>query len=205
MENNEDAILQFWQWFVQNEAIIKDCVENVHSEDREYVVDQMNECILALGMLTWDLGINEDNKWFLLLSPNGNSDMLKVSQKIIDFAPDHNAWIFHASKPAKNWNRQFSIYDQYMDIVEIDASDWYYVILEDEDEKFELILEAKNISQLDSEEAETAAEQFVIHEIGEELRINHLSTVSIVESVESEFESWKASVSELKGHLEEII
>ena len=206
MAFNEENILGFWQWFVKNEKTIKECIENEDSNQREYVVEQMNEHILSHGVLTWDIGLNDDDGWFMTLSPNGNSDMLEVSQKIMDYSPDHMGWLFHSSKPAKNWNRQFTVYDSYMDEQLIDASDWHYVIFDDTDDgKLELILEAKNIPQLDPEDAESAAEKFVIQEISEATRIIQISTIEIVHTLDSEYESSKALVSELKDHLSEII
>ena len=203
MKINEDSILHFWRWFIKTENTIKECIENDHSIHRDTIVEQMNEHVLNLGVLTWDIGLNDDDNWFFMLSPNGNPDMLKVSQKIMDFAPEHMSWLFHSSKPAKNWNRQFSIYDTNMDEQFVDASEWQYIIFDD-DAKFELIIEAKNISQLDPEESETAAEQFVIQEIGEATRILQISTITIVDAIESDFQSSKESVSELKDHLSEV-
>ena len=142
-------------------------MENVNSEHREFVVDQMNEQILTIGILTWDIGQGDDNSWFLTLSPNGNEEMLLVSNKIMDEAPQHLNWQFNACKPAKNWNRKFTVYDSYMDEQYIDASEWQYVVFEAKDGKLELVIEANNIPQTDTELAETAAEQFVIREIGE--------------------------------------
>ncbi|MCJ8288847.1 MAG: hypothetical protein HRT58_05485 [Crocinitomicaceae bacterium] len=204
MELNDDNILRFWQWFVKNENTIKECIENEDSGQKEYVVEQMNEQILSLGVLTWDVGLNDDEKWFLMLSPNGNREMFEVSQKIMDAAPEHMAWLFYSSKPAKEWNRQFTIYDDYMDEQFIDATPWNYIVFEEDDGKLELIIEAKNILQLDSDSANAAAEQFVIQEIGEATRILLISSVVIMHTLESEYESSKAPVLELKEHLEEI-
>ena len=204
MELSDDKILEFWQWFVQNENIIKECIENEASLQRKYVVEQLNEHILGLGMLTWDIGLNDEDNWFLMLSPNGKLEMLKVSQNIIDEAPRHMSWLFYASKPAKDWNRKFSVYDDYMDERFIDASPWNYIVFEEEDGTLELIIEAKNLSQLDDEVIETAAEQFVIQEVGEASRILMISTISIMHTLEVEYQSSKAPVAELKEHLEEI-
>lgn len=205
MELNDDNILKFWQWFVKNEKTIKECIENENSSHREYVVEQMNEHILSMGVLTWDIGLNDDENWFLTLSPNGNKDMLKVSQKIMVDAPEHMDWLFHSSKPAKNWNRQFTIYDDYMDEVFIDASQWHYLLFEDDDGKLELVLEAKNIAQLDAEIVEAAADQFIIQEVGELPWMLHISSVVAVHTLESEHESTKTPVTELKEHLMEIL
>ena len=204
MEMNDDNIIRFWQWFVKNESTIKECIENDRSEHRQYVVDQMNEHILNLGVLTWDIGLNDDENWFLTLSPNGNQDMLKVSQRIIADAPEHMDWLFYASKPAKNWNRKFTIYDNALDEAFIDASQWHYVVFEEEDGTLELVLEGQNITHLDPEVAETAAEQFVIQELGEVTWILRISSIVIVPVLESEYEATKTPVSELKEHLSEI-
>ena len=59
------------------------------------------------------------------------------------------------------------MYDDYLDEQLVDASNWHYLIFEDGDGKLALVLEAGNVMHLDQELAETAAEKFVIHEIGE--------------------------------------
>jgi hypothetical protein len=205
MELNDDTILGFWQWFVKNERTIKECIENDNSVHREFVVEQLNERILSFGMLTWDIGLNEDENWFLALSPNGNKDILKISQSIMAEAPEHMDWLFYSSKPAKNWNRQFSVYDDYLDEQLVDASNWHYLIFEDGDGKLALVLEAGNVMHLDQELAETAAEKFVIHEIGELHRIQFIGSVEIVAELESEHAAEKTPVADLKEHLLEII
>jgi hypothetical protein len=205
MEFNDDNILRFWQWFVKNENTIKECVENTSSKSKEYVVEQMNEHILGQGVLTWDIGLNDSKEWFLMLSPNGDSDMLKVSERIIGEAPEHMNWQFHASKPAKIWDRQFMVYDDYMDELFIDASDWHFITFEEEDGKLDLVIEAKNISHLNPELAESASEQFVIQEIGEANSIIYFSSVVVVSNLESEDQSLKSPVSELNAFVKEYI
>jgi len=201
MELEDGNIHKFWQWFVKSEKVIKECIENENARQREFVVDQMNEQILGLGVFTWDIGLNEDERWFLTLSSNGNPDMLELSQEIMAVAPKHMDWLFYAGKPARKWNRQFTIYDDYMDEQFIDASQWHFLIFEDEDGMIELVIEAKNLPHLDPETAESAAEQFVVHEIGERTRILYISSIVIVPGLESEDESSKIPVAELKEHL----
>jgi len=205
MELDDGNIQRFWQWFVKNEKVIKECIENQDVKQREFVVEQMNEQILGLGIFMWDVGLNEEECWFLTLSPNGNPDMLKLSQEIMAVAPEYMDWLFYAGKPAKKWNRQFTIYDDYMDEQFIDASQWHFLVFEDEDGKVELVLEAKNISHLDFETAETAAEHFVVHEIGERIRILHISSIVIVPELESEDQSLKIPITELMTHVAKII
>jgi len=203
MESNEDKIMKFWRWFVKSEKLIKDCIENESSTDREYVVDQLNEHILNIGTFAWDIGLNEDNFWFLTISPNGDRDLFEISQEIMGLAPTHLDWSFYSSKPAKNWDRKFSVYNDYLDVVEVDASPWNYICFEEDDGRIELIIEAKNIQNLDSETALSAANQFVTNEIGEELKIQRIASVEIVQLFESEYQDTKYPISELKDHMEE--
>lgn len=203
MNLNEEKILKFWQWFVKNEGTIKNCIENESSADREVVVDQLNEHILSIGTLTWDIGLDDTNSWFLTVSPNGDKDLFKVTKEIMSYAPDHMNWVFYSSKPAKIWDRTFGVYNTDFDVVDIDASYWHYIAFEEEDGRLELIIEARNIIHLDYETALTAANQFVIHEIGEALKIERVASVEIVDQLDEEYEETKYSVDELKDHLEE--
>lgn len=202
MKINDGNIEAFWQWFVKNEQTIQACIENNDVKQREFVVDQLNEWILGLGVFTWDVGLDDDDRWFLMISPNGNPEMMTLGNAIMEQAPEHINWLFYAGKPAKNWNRQFCVYDDYMDEHFIDASQWHFLVFTDDDEMLELVIEAKNIPHLDPETAETAAEQFVIQEIGERARILRVSSIDIVSELDSEDEDSKKSVLELKKELE---
>lgn len=205
MELKDDAIFGFWQWFVKHENVIKACIEEEHSPKQDFVVESMNEHILGIGVLTWDLGLDDSNAWFLMLSPNGNDDMLSVSEQVMLHAPEHMNWLFYAGRPAKNWNRHVTVYDDNLDACSIDANSWQYVVFEEEDGTLEIVLEAQNAAHLDLEILENAAEQFVVQEIGEIVRMRHISTVSIVSELESEFASSKDSIAELKAHVDEHI
>lgn len=201
MELSEDNIIGFWQWFVKNESKIKDCIENENSTHKEYVVEQLNEQILSLGIFTWDVGLNDDQKWFLTISPNGNQEMYNISHEIMAVAPNHMDWLFYAGKPAKKWNRQFAVYDDEMEEQFIDASQWHYLVFVEEDGKLELVIEANNINHLDTDTADLAAEYFVTHELSERIRIQNISSIIVVPELDIEDQLSKISVLELKENL----
>ncbi|MBN4081523.1 peptidase S41 [bacterium AH-315-C07] len=200
---NEIKIENLWKWFIANEQQIIDSVENESVPD--YIVENLDNLILDIGMFTWEIGPGKIKPWFLTISPNGDKDLIKVSQKIIDYAPDLNNWEYNYSKPAKEWDRKFTIYDSNMDEQDIDASNWKYVALPYEDDKIELILEAKNIAHLDNDTAATAANLFVTNEIGEENKIQKIFSVNIVDQLENEHDSRKSEINCLNEHLKKII
>ena len=86
----------------------------------------------------------------------------------------------------------------------IDASNWKYVALKNEDGMIELILEATNIPHLDRDTATIAADLFVTNEIGEETKIQLIFSVDIVGQLESKYNSRKAGIQKLKKHLDEL-
>ncbi len=201
MKEEYDKIEAFWRWFVQNNSFIQNSIQNESAKDRATVVEQMNNYILDLGLFTWDLGLNDENTWFLTISPNGDSELLEISQRIMEDAPTHLDWEFHASKPAKNWNRIFFVYNEHMDEIEIDANDWEFVATQAGGGKITLWLEAKNIQTLDTETADQAAHLFLVNEIGELAKITQLKDVKIVSALETELEISKSSIEQLKNKL----
>jgi len=184
MSANEDKITAFWKWFVKSEKVIKECIELDSSPNQDYIVHEMNELILDLGVFTWDVGLDDFNDWFLTISPNGNSDYLKVSQEIILAAPNHMNWTFHSSKPAKVWDRKFLVYSFEMEEYSIDAGSWEFVISNNEENTIDLIIVADNLAHLDPDTAELAANQFLVSELGELTTIRRIGSVSIVEKIE---------------------
>lgn len=200
----EDKIIGFWQWFVKNVSVIQSCIVNEDSRQREKVVEQLNDQILCLGVFSWDLGLDEEDNWFLLISPNGNSEMHALSRAIMEQAPEHLDWLFYAGKPAKDWNRQFTVYDDFMEEQLIDASAWCCLVYLEDDGSVEFVIEARNMAHLDAETLETAAEQFVVRELGEELRIVLVSSIVVVEKIDGEDEIDKIFVGDLRGYLDAI-
>ena len=115
------------------------------------------------------------------------------------------AWEFHYCKPAKDWDRQFNIYDDNMIKQAINASEWMYVALHHSEGLIELMLEAKNIAHLDTDTARTAAELVVINEIGEEAKILNILSIKIVDQLDEIHASNKSNLDLLNKNFHEIM
>jgi hypothetical protein len=198
---NDTKIESLWRWFVVNENQIIDSFQNESLTN--YIVENLDNLILDFGMFTWEIGPGKVKPWFLTISPNGDRDLIRVSQKIIEHAPNLDDWEFNYCKPAKDWDRRFIIYDSNMNEQNIDASNWKYVMLRNEDGMIDLILEAKNITHWDHDTARTAADIIVTSEIGEETKIQKILSVDIVDKLERQYNSRKTEIQYLKKHLNE--
>jgi len=198
---NDTKIENLWRWFVANEKQIIDSFQNESLAN--HIVENLDNLILDFGMFTWEIGPGKVKPWFLTISPNGDRDLIRVSQKIIKHAPNLDDWEFNYCKPAKDWDRKFIIYDSNMNEQNIDASNWNYVMLRNEDGMIDLILEAKNITHWDHDTARTAADIIVTSEIGEETKIQKILSVDIVDKLERQYNSRKTEIQYLKKHLNE--
>lgn len=182
MQSKIDAL---WTWFVANEPKVLDCFAKEHSPHQEFVVDGLNELILEIGMLTWEIGQDEDGSMFLIISPNRDADLLKLTKKAVSSAPSLSNWNFHFARPALAWNRVFSIYDEFMDEVEIDASEWQVSVSKNGTGLIDLTFLAPSL-RIDEQSAQTALNSFVVNEIGEELRITRIGELNLESEPKSE-------------------
>lgn len=200
---DEEKIENLWNWFILHEQQIKSCVKDESATGREYLVESLNNLILDLGRFYWEIGHGIQQPCYLTISPNGDRELLKGSKKIVSSAPALGDWEFNHSKPAKEWDRTFMLYDN--DMIEhfINAANWKFIIL-NQHGKVQLMLEAENIGGLDSDTVQAAADLVVINEIGEEAKILNVSSVVVVEELKVEYDTQKAEIKFLRNSLIEM-
>lgn len=199
----EQKIKNLWKWFFANEEKIRNCIENESASEQDYISEQLNNLILDMGVFSWEIGPGNSKDWSLIISPNGDKNLLRKSRGIIEKAPELDKWEFHYNRPARDWDRKFVIYDGYMDEQEINASDWNYVCKKAKNGKTELIFEGSNIKHLDKETALIAANMVIVNEIGEETKINKIASVDIVHKLEIEHDSEKSHILNLRQQFNE--
>jgi len=201
MNLEEEKIETFWQWFVQNDPLIKKCIEDSNAPDRDYIIENLNNHILNIATITWDIGMDANDEWFFMVSPNGVEELLPICERIMKEAPLFLDWKYYASKPALDWDRTFNLYDQEMEVIDIDASNWNYILFYNDDEQLEIILEASNLEGIDEDTMNSAATVFLNNEIGEKKIIELIKKYTIVTQLEEEDAQDKFAVSGLKEHL----
>jgi hypothetical protein len=198
---DEQKAEEFWQWFVKNESIIKQCITEPDNDSREFVIENLNNHILSFGPLKWDLGLNDANEWFFVISPNCDELLLSITSEIIEMAPTFLNWEFHDCVPAKEWNRQFSLYDHEMEILHVDASFWHYVAFA-ADDLVELIIEAPNLNYQQEETVAVAGNLFLMNEIGERILIERIAKYSLVPQLDEEDQDYKYPIRDLKEYIQ---
>jgi len=192
-------INNFWTWFSDNyKAIGQDF-------DNEELLNELNDRVNKLGEFAWEIGpgINSVNQ--LVISPGGDLDLLPYTKKIVSYAKDVPDWEFHYAKPPKQWELIFEFTKNDGSQIEINASQWEYVLLKYDDGMFEIIIQTYDLQQLDKDDKLTAAEILLDGILGEEKRMIYICCIDVVEEFEHQYRNKKSDIRELNNHINGLI
>lgn len=191
--SNQD-IENFWNWFYNN------CQKFGKRFENTMLLRELDTHIQKLGDFSWEVGpgIHEDNA--LTISPNGDIDLLKETRQIIKQARNCTGWEYYYAKPPKTWNLAFSLQTDTKKNIEINASEWKYVLLRYDDGLFEIIIKAPELSQFSWEDKMIAVEIVLDGIIGEEDRMLLIDGIDVVDEFEDEFKSKASDIKHLADH-----
>lgn len=192
-------IESFWNWFQS----VKDELEKNLQHDT--ILKQIDKRVRSFGDYSWELGPGIVNKYSFVISPNGDSEKLKETTKIIKYAPQCANWEFHASKPPKRWNLKFNINGNKNEKIEIDANNWEYVLLKFPDGTFDIIMKAPFLMSLSDNLRKTAAEILLFGVLGEERYMELIGDIEIVIDFEEKYKGNKSAIKQLSQHLETLL
>lgn len=195
---NEEKIINLWRWFYSNNTRIINCIESNLKNEQEFIVNQLDNLILDFGRLSWDVEKGNKKSWSFTISPNGEPELLKITKEIITNAPELENWEFNYAKQAKKWDRKLSIYDFEMELHQIDITNWEFLVTNNSNGMFDLLIEAPNTKHLDKETCNSVANIAVINEIGEEAKILKFASISIVNEIDEEYEAVKENINSLR-------
>jgi hypothetical protein len=186
-------ILQFWNWFSQNEAQFR-IVQN-EMQTREL----LNNQILDFGNFAWGVNRGKQKPFSFVISPNNSPKLLAISKEIVQLAPNLPKWEFHYCKlPDLDWDFQFQMFNSFMIMQSFDASKWEFVLIEEEDYRIRVEIKANNMATLDYEDQMIAADRAVTRLLGEEMRIEEVHSVAIIDEFDPRDEDWIYSMREFR-------
>jgi hypothetical protein len=172
----DKEILNFWSWFSKNSNSLQS-----DSYDQN-ILDELDN-IISNWDLGWEIGPGLSKENSLTISPNGNKNLLDITNGIIDKAPMLDNWDFYSTKQSKeNWHLARLVGTDF----EIDASNWKYVLLKYEDGKVEILIKADTLSDLDKETKELAVDLILTNLLGEKLKIQKIDFINVVDEFDSE-------------------
>ena len=204
-QDSNTKIKSFWKWFVDNETRIREVLDSDSQSEREALINDLDNQILDFGMFTWEIGHGSEKSFFLTISPNGNRERLGLSRLIMRAAPDLPDWVFNYAKPVKDWDLQFTLFDNNVVEQHVNASGWSFAKVRQPDHKVRIIIKADNVTHLDFDTRQTAADLVVTNMLGEEVKILNVGDIEIVNEFEDLHQSSSLSILSLKEQIEALL
>ena len=195
----QQKIDTFWEWFQVNHTVFLD--DDVPAE----FIEALNNHILDFGLFSWQIGEGQEKPRFLTISPNGNPQRLEISKEIIESAPHFGQWEFNYCKPAKDWDYTFEMYDSFMVLQQMDASDWDFALFEKSSGKIEIRLHVIHPSLIDFADKKAAVELVVTNILGEEKIIEQVENLTLVNGFIPEHKRLVHKIPQLKKRFDSLV
>ncbi|NVB40622.1 hypothetical protein G6O69_22480 [Pseudenhygromyxa sp. WMMC2535] len=171
----------------------------------EALCDELSEKLEALGDLSWEIGPSDDDGLFIAISPDGNSDLLAVTRKIVSRAPHMKGWSPLPAKPPREDMLRFTIEGDDGGEIAIDGSPWMYILYRLKDGKIEILIEQNNLATASDEERYLAAVILLDGLLGEERRLELLDMIDTVPRLPPDLEQKSRSIQNLPDALKMVL
>lgn len=168
----EAAIDAFWDWFVDHQDGLQ---SDRISEDG---VDELTARIESLcpGM-GWEVGPGLEKENALVLSPDGDRELLATTRAIVARAPALPGWEVHPARPPKRWDRRFELRSPEGQVA-VDATGWRCFVEPDGAGMVRVVVEVGDVG-LDHHGAYAAAVIAVEGVLGEAVRLDRVAEIAV--------------------------
>jgi hypothetical protein len=196
-----DQITDFWEWFDLNQTLIEAVIEANGHPKTEELIQLLDQHILGMGKIKWEIGNPSPSQFTFTLSPNNEHELLEVTKSIIALAPTLSTWSFYYAAQATG-ALKLQVYDHNMESQTIDANPWRAVLSDTDFGKSELILEISNIQHLDEDTQMIGADLILTALLGEEMKIKSLAGLELVFDLDDQDVEYSFPIKDLAYNLE---
>jgi hypothetical protein len=183
------AIEEFWHWLVDNRTIIESVINGESADKRNDIIEALDNYVLSFGRIKWVLDQPVSGAFQLILSPNRDLEIWKITQKLVRHAPSIDHWQFFSAIPP-NGQFMFDIYDDYMDTHTINTKNWSIGVEDRSNGAVRIFVSsAANQSNLDPENFLVAIQIGLTNILGEEQVMRYVDGVEVLDE-----SKWKSNV-----------
>jgi hypothetical protein len=178
-----EKIRGFWTWFASVAPILADKPET------PYLLSELDKQVAALhSKLSWETGPGLNKPWQLVISPSLDRNMRAVTERIVKMAPEIDSWEFHPARQAKEWNYKFEFCTSNRTFVDIDASEWTFILLRYPDGYTEILLKGFNLPDSFTQDDRWHAAAIALEGVlGEDLFLRAVDSFELVNRLEDRF------------------
>ncbi|HIB8181717.1 TPA: hypothetical protein ACWX1I_003127 [Elizabethkingia anophelis] len=188
-------VIQFWNWIRININFIEP------SKITDNFIALLDNEIQKLGNFAWEIGFDDKvNKYFLSISAEGNSELLKESKAILDHAPKIDNWIFYSYKPPKQWNFILNLLINGEE-VQFNANNWQYVLYKYPDNVYDIVIKVPLSYKTYEEHFYEIGQIAVSAELGETFVNEYISDIDLVFEFNEKEKGKETSFKHLRSHI----
>lgn len=196
----KERVINFWNAFSQEEAEVRSMMDN--KADSESLLSFVESILsIAFNEIYFEMGINGDNKYELILTPEGNKTKWIQIDYWLKMAPQQlsEKWNFYSSKPAiGDENFEFGMYD-----ISVKAKEVVIACKTDtERRKIDLEVHAPKLMGLDENKRYSMFFILLDQFIGE---INTMQNIGYIDFVETEPEGNAVTIDKLKAIVNDTV
>jgi len=195
----KEQVCDFWRWF---SSVANDFASNF---ENDAILSELDARVSGFGQVTWEVGPGLEKPNALVISPNGDSDLLGLTREIVALSPRLPDWEFHPAKPPKQWDLRFVVEDVDGTPVKVDANDWEYVLLRFPDGTFDIVLCAPNLEGVHEDTRQLAADVAVEGVLGEIRKLQYVRRVEAVTGLEEKHRGKCTKLKHLSHHLGSLV
>jgi hypothetical protein len=168
----DKEIRKFWLWLEKNDTLIRKVLDEGSEVKKRELTNYFDTKILGLGRLSWEINEGEFKRYALVISPNRDFELLKLTKRIIKAAPKLDHWEFHHAKKENPSPESFKLYDNNLDPVIINPYTWTVKLSEKT-----VTVSADELENIDQETRDHAMDLVVTALYGEEFRILQIDQI----------------------------
>lgn len=198
MQTDGTKMKQFWAWFADNEAALRDA-----SISRQ-LVDELDKRLADITSLSWEIGPSRmsNESTYFALSLNGMLGNISECEEILRHAPSLSNWEFCVGKPPKDWER-IVLWGKSQ--CAVDASDWRFRLYRFEDGLHDVVHVSPSLEIADTRRLKNLIGFVVQAELGERLMLETVYSVDFNYTEDSTArENTDLSIDELRPYFEEL-
>lgn len=200
----DPQIYDFWNWFLQSHKDIKMLVEQ---ENARAINDLVGPRVAALRAgLGWEIGPEGPYDLFFAFALNGLRENIINAQRLVDKAPEIEGWHMHAGKPPRDWKGRFFMLNSLGQEVEIDASQWSYVLTGyDGNSFFDVQLLADLLPSMDELAKKKAAATVIEMQLGEKFSLEIIGDAQLTSPTPANLVNKSTPIAYLSQHLAYLV
>ena len=157
-------IHDFWEWFITVSDRLMAGPKN------EGLVSHLDERVREIHSgLTWEICPGGFRPLQFTISPNLDPELRNMAREIIHAAPVLAHWEFYATRQPKAWDYKLHTDNHNGQRIELDVSDWFFLLVPCFQGKQAVLLSSKTMPLLNESQCRQAAADVLCNLLGEDV------------------------------------